>query len=163
MTRSDHNVPDKMDEHYRQQLSAMLDGALSPDEARFLLRRLQHDVELGDYWERWQLCGDILRGQAAVELPEQLLPGDFAAQVAQVIAMNAATPAVNAQPSRWLRWGGGAALAASVAVVALMAVRQSPEAIHRMRRLRWKWHRLRSDRCRLQCPGRLRHRRPWLR
>lgn len=132
MSRPDHNAPDKIDEHYRQQLSALLDGALSLDEARFLLRRLQHDVELGDCWERWQLCGDILRGQARVELPDQLLPADFAARVAQAIATDttdAATPSATAQASRWMRWGGSAALAASVAVVALMAVRQSPESI----------------------------------
>ena len=53
---------DKLDIHNRQQLSALMDGELSPDEARFLLRRLQHDEELGSTWERWQLCGDVLRG-----------------------------------------------------------------------------------------------------
>ena len=33
-------MQDKVEAHCRQQLSAMLDGGLAPDEARFLLRRL---------------------------------------------------------------------------------------------------------------------------
>ncbi|HSX65013.1 MAG TPA: RseA family anti-sigma factor, partial [Pseudoxanthomonas sp.] len=53
---------DKLDNHYHLQLSALMDGALAPDQARFLLRRLQHDEELTGCWERWQLLGDVLRG-----------------------------------------------------------------------------------------------------
>ena len=34
--------PDKLLVYHRRQLSAMLDGELSPDEAKFMLRRLQH-------------------------------------------------------------------------------------------------------------------------
>ena len=32
----------------RQQLSALVDGELAPDQALFLLRRLQHDVDLSE-------------------------------------------------------------------------------------------------------------------
>ena len=42
--------PDKLFVYHRQQLSAMLDGELSPDEAKFMLRRLQHDTELATCW-----------------------------------------------------------------------------------------------------------------
>ncbi len=35
---------DKIDKHYFQQLSALVDGDLAPDQARFLLRRMQHDT-----------------------------------------------------------------------------------------------------------------------
>ena len=65
--------PDKLLLFHRQQLSAMLDGELSPDEAKFMLRRLQHDGELAACWERWQVCGDVLRGRH-----HALLPSDFA-------------------------------------------------------------------------------------
>ena len=34
--------PDKLELYHRQQLSAMLDGELPQDQARFLRRRLQH-------------------------------------------------------------------------------------------------------------------------
>lgn len=114
---------DKLDIHNRQQLSALMDGELSPDEARFLLRRLQHDEELATTWDRWQLCGDVLRGQAQAPAP-----ADFAARVAQAIAAEphvaAANAPVAASRGRLLRWGGGA-LAASVAFVALFMARQS--------------------------------------
>ena len=55
--------PDRLYAHNRRQLSAMLDGELSPDQARFMLRRLQHDTALAACWERWQGCGDVLRGR----------------------------------------------------------------------------------------------------
>lgn len=123
MTPGQDNI-DKILDHNRLQLSALLDGELSPDEARFLLRRLQHDAELGGCWERWQYCGDLLRGQAGA-----LLPPGFAERVAVAVAaeQGVSTTIIAGRP-RWLRWGGGAALAASVAVVVLFVARQSPDA-----------------------------------
>ena len=117
--------PDKLLVYHRRQLSAMLDGELSPDEAKFMLRRLQHDDELAACWERWQVCGDMLRGRQ-----DALLPADFATRVARAIAGNAVAPASEAAPARTprlMRWGGGAALAASVALVAVFATRQVSE------------------------------------
>src|SRR5690606_7832945 len=121
--------PDRLHAHHRRQLSAMLDGELSPDQARFMLRRLQHDAELAACWERWQVCGDVLRGRG-----HALLPADFSRRVAEAIAMppaaEAATAAAGAgttaprrtAPHRLLRWSGGA-LAASFALVALFMAR----------------------------------------
>lgn len=115
--------PDRLYRYHRQQLSAMLDGELSPDQARFMLRRLQHDTELAQCWERWQVCGDVLRGRH-----HALLPADFAARVAAGIDGDVPqigqAPPVPVQRPRLLRWGGGAALAASVAVAALFVARQ---------------------------------------
>lgn len=119
--------PDKLFVYHRQQLSAMLDGELSPDEARFMLRRLQHDTTLASCWERWQVCGDVLRGQR-----NDLLPRDFAERVAGSLAGGAVAgdapdaPALARRP-RIARWGGGAAIAASVALLAVFASRQLPE------------------------------------
>lgn len=121
--------PERLHLHNRRQLSAMLDGELSDDQARFMLRRLQHDAELAACWERWQVCGDVLRGRG-----HALLPADFSRRVAAAIAAPAseaeaegsATPAAKPQAQhRLLRWGGGA-LAASVALVALFMARQLP-------------------------------------
>lgn len=113
---------DRIADHQRQQLSALLDGELAPDEARFLLRRLQHDPELIGRWERWQQAGDILRGR--VDLPVAV---GFAQGVAAAIrAEPTVRPAANG--SRRLRWGG-AALAASAAMVALLLARQAPDRI----------------------------------
>lgn len=116
-------------EFHREQLSAMMDGALSADEARFLLRRMEHDDELADCWERWQFAGDAMRGHAG-----RALPADFSRRVGRAIAagpvvdevVEEQTFAVAAVPGArrpLLRWGGGAALAASVALAALIGSR----------------------------------------
>ena len=113
--------PDKLERYHRHQLSAMLDGELSPDQARFMLRRLQHDTDLAGCWERWQVCGDVLRGHH-----HALLPPDFAGRVSAAIAGDRSPVQARARNGapRLLRWGGGAALAASVAMAALLVGRQ---------------------------------------
>ena len=113
---------DKLDNHYFQQLSALMDGDLPPDQARFLLRRLEHDADLTGCWERWQLCGDVLRGQALAPAP-----AGFADRIRAAVAAETLPAAANAASSRvrsnLAKWGGGA-LAASVAAIALFMVRQ---------------------------------------
>lgn len=115
---------DKMEAHLRQQLSAMMDGELTSDEARFLFRRLQHDHELAGCWERWQVCSVVLRGQG-----EALLPADFSQRVARALAEDTARAAAidgqafaatGTHPRRWVLWGGGAALAASLALLVVV-------------------------------------------
>ncbi|MGQ4659744.1 RseA family anti-sigma factor [Lysobacter sp. F6437] len=105
----------------RETLSALFDGELQGDSARFALRRLDHDVQWGEACGRWQLCGDVLRGQAGV-----VAPAGFAERVGAALAQEAvaqpATAVARATPVR-RRWIGGAALAASVAVAALFVVR----------------------------------------
>lgn len=102
----------------REQLSALMDGALSPDETRFLLRRLQHDASLAECWERWRLTGEVMRGLA----PAQRLPADFATRVAASLhgGVPQSTQVSSSGTPGWLRWGGGAAMAASLAVAALV-------------------------------------------
>jgi negative regulator of sigma E activity len=113
---------------HREQLSAMMDGALSADETKFLLRRMEHDDALADCWERWQFVGDALRGQT-----DRALPADFSRRVGRAIADDLAAAAAHEPPlavgahgnarGSLLRWGGGAALAASVALAALIGTR----------------------------------------
>jgi hypothetical protein len=103
----------------------MMDGALSADEAKFLLRRMEHDDALADCWERWQFLGDAMRGQTG-----RALPADFSRRVGRAIADDQADDIENQPPlavaargstrGPLLRWGGGAALAASVALAALI-------------------------------------------
>lgn len=107
----------------REQLSALMDGALPADETRFLLRRLQHDASLAECWERWRLGGEVMRGLA----PAQRLPADFATRVALALQNDGQPQAGMAPRERkpaWLRWGGGAAMAASLAVVVGFVARQ---------------------------------------
>lgn len=111
---------------HREQLSAMMDGALSADQTKFLLRRMQHDDALADCWERWQFLGDALRGQAG-----RALPADFSRRVGRAIADDLGADPVIQQKTvaaahggaRRLRWGGGAVVVASVALAALIGSR----------------------------------------
>jgi len=106
-----------MNETTQEQLSALLDGELQRDELRFLLRRLDSDVELARRWSRYQVASAVLRRQfAGPGLGEQFVAG--------VMERLEARPAAQ-QPlaGRMLRWAGGGAIAAAVAVFALVAVR----------------------------------------
>lgn len=120
---ADHAANDLTQLSSREQLSALMDSALPADQARFLLRRLQHDAPLAGCWERWRIAGETMRGMA----PARRLPADFASRVSAALhGGETVAPVVrNPRPSAWLRWGGGAAVAASLAVVALMTRQQA--------------------------------------
>lgn len=94
-----------------EQLSALLDGELPPDQTRFLLKRIARDPVLAARWERWQLVSAALR-----RIDQRALPAGFAARVATALREESSSRV------HW-RWGAGAALAASVAVVALLVPR----------------------------------------
>jgi sigma-E factor negative regulatory protein RseA len=98
-----------------ENLSAAMDGELSKEELRFLLRRLDHDTSLLHVWTRYHVAGDGLRQQ----LPP-LAGSGFAARVMQLIEDEQAASQVAPHRRDWLRLSVGGAIAASVAVAALM-------------------------------------------
>jgi sigma-E factor negative regulatory protein RseA len=104
-----------MSEANMENLSAAMDGQLSKDELRFLLRRLDRDASQLDAWARYHVAGDSLRRQVSV-----VASTGFAARVMEVIEGEQAV--VESTPKRrdWLRLSVGGAIAASVAVAALM-------------------------------------------
>src|SRR5579859_1216027 len=102
-----------MTDNQRENLSAGMDGALSKEELRFLLRRLDHDSSLQQAWSRYHLARDGLRRQ----LPP-LASEDFAVRVMQAIEQEGVV--VHGKRRHWLHWSAGGAIAASVAVAALM-------------------------------------------
>lgn len=105
----------------REQLSALMDGALPEDQTRFLLRRLQHDAVLAGCWGRWRTAADAMRGI----VPGRCLPADFASRVAIAIQEDApldAAARASARASQRRRWGGGAALAAALATLAILGL-----------------------------------------
>jgi len=106
-----------MSEQIREQLSALMDGELAADQARFLLRRIEGDAELARCWSRYQLAGAVLRRESIYAGPSENLPRAVMLQVAPKSGVAARTA------MRALRWAGGGAIAAAVAVVALMATR----------------------------------------
>jgi len=95
-------------------LSAGMDGELTQEELRFLLRRLDHDASLQQAWSHYHVARDGLRRQ----LPPLASTG-FSARV--MLAIEQETVAVGSGRRRhWLRWSAGGAIAATVAVAALM-------------------------------------------
>jgi hypothetical protein len=98
-------------------LSALFDGELGGDAARFALKRLDHDREWRQTCERWSLVGDVMRAQG-----QALLPAGFPARMR---AATVARPVAKTAP-RWAAWGG-IGLAASAAAVALFFARQTAQ------------------------------------
>ena len=96
-----------------EQLSALMDGELSRDETRFLMRRLDADTQLAKTWSNYQLASDVLKKRFATPMR-----ADFAASVMQAIDIE--------KPARsgLLRWAGGGAIAAAVAVFALTSTQR---------------------------------------
>lgn len=114
-----------MNQDARENLSAGIDGELSAEELRFLLRRIDHDGALQQAWARYHIARDGVRRQ----LPPLASPG-FAARVMQAIEQESAPalPLPASTPRRhWLHWSAGGAIAASVAVAALLLVQPAGE------------------------------------
>jgi sigma-E factor negative regulatory protein RseA len=97
-----------------ESLSAGIDGELSKEQLRFLLRRLDHDPALQQTWTRYHIARDSLRQQ----LPPMAEAG-FVERVMLAIE-HESMPVATTRRSHWLRWSTGGAIAASVAAAALM-------------------------------------------
>ena len=132
------NLPDSSSNHHplhprdeRETLSALFDGELPGDAARFALKRLDHDADWRETCGRWQMIGDALRGEATSAAPAgfasgvmRMLDAEEQGAVASVASSGrVASTATNLRR----RWIGGAALAASVAMAAVLVVRPFSE------------------------------------
>lgn len=120
MTSHDHNQAG------REHLSALFDGELDGDAARFALKRLVRDPQWQDACGNWQLAGDVLRGRSTIAAP-----GDFASRVQVALAGELAAPVAVVPSGRHAsrKWMGGAALAASMAAAALFIARPDQASI----------------------------------
>lgn len=106
-----------MNEASKEQLSALLDGELGPDETRFLLRRMTGATTLAETWTRYAIIGETLRGE---HLPAST---GFSVRVMRELT---AAPAASRGGMRWLRYGVGGGLAASIAVAAMIWLQPVP-------------------------------------
>ncbi|HET6553971.1 MAG TPA: sigma-E factor negative regulatory protein [Dyella sp.] len=113
-----------MSDTQRENLSVGMDGELSKEELRFLLRRLDHDATLHEAWSRYHVARDGLRRQ----LPSLASPG-FASRVMQAIEQEGVV-VQGKQRRHWLHWSAGGAIAASVAVAALMVAQPAGQPEH---------------------------------
>jgi negative regulator of sigma E activity len=130
------NLPDSSSNHHplhprdeRETLSALFDGELPGDAARFALKRLDHDADWRETCGRWQMIGDALRGEATSAAPTGFASGVMRMLDAEAAVASVASERVTASTATNLRrrWIGGAALVASVAMAAVLVVRPFSE------------------------------------
>jgi len=112
-----------MTNQIREQMSALLDGELPPDEVGLLVRRLERDAGLRKAFGNYVLAGESLRAPGAI-----MASPDFAARVAAAIDDGVVPVAVpqavhGREPLRWRRPLAATALAASAALAAVLLVR----------------------------------------
>jgi len=107
-----------MSKETREHLSALVDGEISKETSRFLVRRLGADDELRETWTRYHLIRDCLRHQddsmAGADLSERI---GLALEDDQPVHIKS-----RALPNRWLKPFAGMAIAASVALMAVVTV-----------------------------------------
>ncbi|WP_428610660.1 sigma-E factor negative regulatory protein [Sedimenticola sp.] len=117
-----------MTDDINEQISALLDNELGEREIRHALDALEGDESLRDKWDRYNLIGDAMRGEA-VRLSADSIADRVRAKLEQ---QPETAPAFHPIPfgrpvrlsSRWYKSAGGAALAASVAVITVLAFPQ---------------------------------------
>jgi sigma-E factor negative regulatory protein RseA len=106
-----------MSKESREHLSCLMDGEISRETGRFLVRRLGADRELRDTWARYHLLRDCLRHQEG-----ELVAHDLCSKVQQALAGEAPQAAPRRFATAWLKPVAGVAVAASVALMAVFAV-----------------------------------------
>jgi len=113
-----------------------MDGEISRETGRFLVRRLGADSELRETWARYHVVRDCLRHQEG-GLIDDYLGVDLCGRVQQALAGEAP----QAVPGRfaasllkgkgvWLKPVAGMAMAASVAIMAIMTVGSGPSPVN---------------------------------
>jgi len=121
-----------------EQLSALIDGELAPEETALLLKRMEREPELARRYARYQAIGDSLRGERARARSHTDLARRICAAVADepntapmAVAADA-TPTRASAPARRsrrfsaLRPVAGFGLAAAVGALAVWLVARDP-------------------------------------
>jgi sigma-E factor negative regulatory protein RseA len=107
----------KMSKETREHLSALVDGEISLETSRFLVKRLGTDEELRATWTRYHLVRDCLRHQDGSIAGE-----DLSVRVSRALENEEPAKTSRQLPTRWLKPAAGLAIAASVALMAIVAV-----------------------------------------
>jgi len=110
------NQTDSIDEL----VSALMDGELERESARFLMRRLENEPELAARFGTYHTIRACMRHEPVLAGSESFVSGMWARMEGQAAEVAAAP-----QPryGRWLRAAAGGAIAAGMAAVALLSLR----------------------------------------
>ena len=95
-----------MNDQTREYISSLMDGEISRETSRFLVRRLGSDEELCETWARYHLVRDCLRHQDG-----GLSSDDLCSRVNRAL-QDEPDKKVRRFPVRWLKPAVGAAIAA---------------------------------------------------
>ena len=113
-----------MSEESHEHLSSLMDGEISRETGRFLVRRLGADQELCSTWARYHLVRDCLRHHDG-----SLVSKGLSVKVREAIENEAAPKPAARRMADWLKPAAGLAVAASVALLAIVAVGPGREAV----------------------------------
>jgi sigma-E factor negative regulatory protein RseA len=111
----------KMSKETREHLSALVDGEISRETSRFLVKRLGVDEELRATWSRYHLVRDCLRHQDG-----PVSGDDLRTRVSNAIENEPSDRPERSSKARWLKPAAGLAIAASVTLMAIVAVGPGP-------------------------------------
>lgn len=114
----------KMSEQSHEHLSCLMDGEISRETGRFLVRRLGSDQELCATWARYHVVRDCLRHHEG-----SLVSTGLSTKVQQAIENEAAPRPAAGRMAAWLKPAAGLAVAASVALFAIVAVGPGRQAV----------------------------------
>ena len=106
----------------REHLSSLMDGEVSRETGRFLMRGLGADDGLRQTWARYHLIRDCLRYQDG-----QFTGNDLSSRVQRVLSDDPVILHRFVFGRTWLKPFIGAALAASVALIAILTVSQGSQ------------------------------------
>lgn len=106
-----------MSKETREIISSLMDGEVSREATRFLVRRVGSDEELHATWARYHVVRDCIRSKGSL-----YAQGDLCQRVRQAIENEERPRGSIRRVPAWLKPLGGAAIAASVALVAVLAV-----------------------------------------
>jgi sigma-E factor negative regulatory protein RseA len=106
-----------MSDKSNQNISELMDGELSSDCSKFLLKRMQADSELRDSWNTYHMLRSCLQKEHDAPLLQDL--GSLV--VAKLNNEGHQQTVVNKKHNGWLKGLAGGAIAASVALFAVLS------------------------------------------
>ena len=110
-----------MSDQSKQNISQLMDGELSRDCSRFLLKRMNHDADFRDSWNHYHLLRSAV--QQDVQAPLML---NLGSRVVQRLQSGSEADRPSATSGRgWLKAMTGSAIAASVALLAVISFNQN--------------------------------------
>jgi sigma-E factor negative regulatory protein RseA len=110
-----------MSDQSKQNISQLMDGELTRDCSRFLLKRMLHDGDFRQSWNHYHVLRSAVQQDGQAPLMYNL-----GSRVAQRLEFNSAALKDSAKPKRgWLKAMTGSAIAASVALLAVMSFNQN--------------------------------------